>query len=368
VSASAPNSTVEAWGSNQYGQLGDGGTSNASQPVTVQGLNPASIKQLAVGGGFNLALLDDGTVMAWGANSAGELGNGTTSESLVPVTVPGLSDVSAIAAGNSDGYALLSNGKVMAWGWNRDGEVGLGFDSKPSICPCVTVPTLIPRLSGVQSIVAGEYHALVLLKSGRVKAWGNNTGGEVGIGRRVITVDHPTRVAVQGVADLAAGGGASYALLTNGSVMAWGSGAQLGNGQFYSSSQQNQYSPVLIQGLTGLGVSSIAAGSGETFALLSNGNVMAWGGNVSGQLGLRSTESQIDVPTVVPGLSDIVAVSGGSGFGLALNADGNVWAWGDNSDGQLGESTITKSNVPVQIPGLSGVARLGAGAEYGVAW
>jgi len=335
--------------------------------VVVQGLDLASVKQIAAGSSFSLALLDDGTVMAWGENQSGELGNGSTNNSLVPIPVPGLTDVTAIAAGEADGYALLSNGKVMAWGWNPLGELGVGFESPPNNHGNVTVPTLVPRLTGVQDIAAGALHVVVLLDDGQVEAWGDNTNGQVGIGLHAMTVDRPTRVAVHGVSEIAAGGTSSYALLKNGNVMAWGNGAQLGNGRTYTGTKDDRYSPAMVQGLTGLNVSSVAAGDGETLALLANGNVMAWGPNTYGQLGTGTTV-WADMPTTVTGLSDIVALAAGDDHSLALSADGSVWAWGINSNGQLGDNSETESKAPVKVSGLSGVTEISVGDEYSLAW
>lgn len=168
------NGTVVAWGGNSYGQLGDGTTGGpescrygpcSKKPVGVVGLS--GVAAIAAGGDHSLALLNNGTVMAWGENTYGELGNGTTTMSDVPVAVKGLTGVVAIAAGEEHSLALLSNGTVMAWGDNAEGELGDGTSAGPELCApgpqaCSTTPVAVKGLSAmdVMGIVAGGWHNL----------------------------------------------------------------------------------------------------------------------------------------------------------------------------------------------------------------
>ncbi len=155
---------VMAWGFNRQGGLGDGAISKDSDlPVEVSGLE--GVTAIASGGGHSLALLSDGTVKAWGANSQGQLGDGTTVGSDVPVPVSGLGGVLAIAAGRNDSLALLSDGHIMAWGNNRYGKLGDGTTSGPSICgkePCSTTPVTVSGLSEAHGIAAGYFNSLAL--------------------------------------------------------------------------------------------------------------------------------------------------------------------------------------------------------------
>jgi alpha-tubulin suppressor-like RCC1 family protein len=170
--------TVYAWGANSYGQLGDGTTTGpqtcASGPcsryaISVSGL--PNVTAIAAGGDYSLALLSDGTVRAWGDNEAGQLGNGTTTNSDVPVAVSGLSNVVAIAAGEEHSLALLANGTVMAWGANGQGQLGVGTTTGPEACDastgieaCSRTPLQVGGLSdlNVKSIAAGGWHSLAL--------------------------------------------------------------------------------------------------------------------------------------------------------------------------------------------------------------
>lgn len=219
--------TMLAWGSNNAGQLGDGTTTNHTAPVSVPGV--AGINAIASGGGCVLALLSNGTVRAWGSNSNGQLGDGTKTDRSTPAPVPGLTGVVAVAAGSAHSLALLSDGRLFAWGRNTQGQLGLGSSATDR-----TSPVLVPNfgLSRVKAVAAGDSHTLVLLSDGTVLACGNNNSGELGDGTNT---DRSTFAPVQSlipVKAIAAGRRHSMALTTNGGIRAWGdnSSGQLGNG------------------------------------------------------------------------------------------------------------------------------------------
>jgi alpha-tubulin suppressor-like RCC1 family protein len=171
-----PGAGVIAWGSNNHGQLGDyintgpetcEGGPCSKVAVWVAGARKAPPVALAAGGDHNLALLEDGTVVAWGANASGQLGDGTTTDKYEMVAVKGLSNVVAIAAGEKHSIALLANGTVMAWGANAEGQLGVGNSTGPETCgeanePCSRTPVAVAGLSAmdVKSIAAGGRHSL----------------------------------------------------------------------------------------------------------------------------------------------------------------------------------------------------------------
>ena len=353
---------VLGWGENASGQLGDGNTTNSDVPVPVGGLK--FVTSVAAGARHSLALLSNGTVMAWGENATGQLGDGRTASSDVPVAVEGLTGVEAIAAGNDHSLALLSDGTVMAWGDNEYGQLGDGTTENSE------VPVAVKGLTGVTAIAAGGEHSLALLSDGKVMAWGENEYGQLGDGN---TNDSNAPVAVKGltgVTAIAAGGQHSLALLSDGTVMAWGDNeyGQLGHSateEEEHEEQEGQMSdvPVTVEALTG--VKAIAAGGDDSLALLNDDTVMAWGEDTYGELGDGSITRSHEVPVAVSGLSGVAAISAGSEHSMALLSSGKVMAWGENKHGELGNgSSGEPSDVPVAVSDLSEVAGIAAGGFH----
>ncbi|MBV1853789.1 RCC1 domain-containing protein [Catellatospora tritici] len=275
--------TVRTWGNNEEGQQGDATTTNHLTPGAVPGVDRASA--VAAGGVHSLILLDSGKVLAFGSNRYGQLGIGTVSDRERLVEVPGLSHVRAIAAGKYHSLALLDNGKVMAWGLNDRGQLGIGVTD-----PAETGrsrPVEVVGLTGVKAISSFYDHSLALLdnEDRTVKAWGDNSGGVLGNG--VTGGLSNTPVAVLGLTDveaIAAGGTFSLALRGNGKVKAWGDNTfgQLGLG--VASAPRNRPTDNVV-GLSG--VRAIAAGIGHGMALVDSDDdiVKTWGINNAGQLG-----------------------------------------------------------------------------------
>ena len=344
--------TVECWGDNTYGELGNGTTSYipSSTPAAVSGLSGATA--IAAGLYDTCALLAGGTVECWGYNNYGELGDGNTTDSSTPVPVSGLSGAIAIAAGVHDTCALLAGGTVECWGDNTYGELGNGTTSFITS----STPAAVSGLSGATAITAGEYHVCALLASGTVECWGDNTYGELGNGT-TSSVPSSTPVAVGGLsgatAITAAGGYHTCALLAGGTVECWGYNAdgELGNGTITDSG-----TPVPVSGLSG--ATAIAAGADHTCALLAGGAVECWGDNSDGELG-NGTTTDSSVPVAVSGLSGATAITAAGrvladstvGHTCALLAGGTVECWGDNTYGELGNGTATDSSVPVTVIG-----------------
>lgn len=182
--------TVWAWGNNETGQLGNG-TSGLGDPAATpnQVSNLGVAKAVAAGGGFSLALKEDGTVRAWGDNNVGQLGDGTnTPQSNTPVQVSGLTDVKAIAAGMHHSLALKADGTVRAWGSNVSGPLGDGTNNNSN------TPVKVKNLTGIKAIAASMFHSVVLKDDGTVLAFGFNNQGQLGDGTNT---DRNTPVAVK---------------------------------------------------------------------------------------------------------------------------------------------------------------------------
>jgi alpha-tubulin suppressor-like RCC1 family protein len=194
-----PAGTVECWGYNVNGQLGNGVSgSNAysSIPVAVTGLS--GVTQIAVGGGHTCALLSDATVRCWGSNSTGQFGNGSTTGSSTPVPVPGISGVRQIAAGAGFTCVLLTDGTVRCWGNYLYGQLGNGqvAPDQPDVPWWIPTPVVVSGLSGVTQIAAGGEEACALLADGTVRCWGGNGYGDLGDGTDFL---RPSPVAVTGL-------------------------------------------------------------------------------------------------------------------------------------------------------------------------
>src|SRR5450756_2579326 len=259
-----------AWGDNGFGQLGNGTTTNSSTPVAVSLPAGTTVTAIAGGGFHSLALTSSGQVLAWGYNFNGQLGNGTTADSSIPVAVslPSGTTVTAIAGGGQHSLALTSAGQVLAWGYNSDGELGNGTTTNSS----TPVAVSLPSGTTVIAIAGGGQHSLALTSSGQVLAWGFNYSGQLGNGTTSTT------------------------------------------GCFCIST------PVAVSLPSGTTVTAIAGGGSHSLALTSNGQVLAWGYNGEGELGNGTTTIQSNTPVAVslPSGTTVTAIAGGFSHSLAL--------------------------------------------------
>jgi alpha-tubulin suppressor-like RCC1 family protein len=315
--------TVRSWGGGAFGQLGDGVREPESPtPVPVTGLT--GVKAIAAGGDHAMALLSNGTVAVWGGNTYGQMGNGTTLKgaegtgSTVPVLVPNLSGVVAIAAGGGDDVALLGNGTVLAWGENKQGQLGDGTTVEKD------VPTPVRGLASVKAVAIGGIgslggHMLALLNDGTVRAVGGGTSGQLGDGGDTSSSAPVAVRGLTGVSAVAASVSHSVALLEDGSVVDWGADAngELGipPGPEVCGKIATPCSRVPVRaGVTN--VTKIAAGFRFSLAL-SAGRVLAWGWNGLGQLG-NGTTNDSSVPASVSGLSGVLDIAAGEKHSLAM--------------------------------------------------
>jgi alpha-tubulin suppressor-like RCC1 family protein len=332
------NGTVWSWGSNALGQLGDGTTVlSRTVPVPATGLSGVFV---AVAGGVahSLALRDDGRVFAWGLNSDGQLGDGTTTLRRQPVQVSGLTGVVATAAGAAHSLALKDDGTVVAWGANLFGQVGDNTNTRR------LTPVNVSGLSTAVGIAAGGFHSLGVLSSGDVRAWGANLRGQLGDGTLTNRKTPVTVSGVTGAAAVAGGGGHSLVLTSGGAIKAWGDNTfgQLGDG-----TTTLRKTPITVATITS--ATTIAAGGVHSLATLASGAGRAWGGNDAGQLGDGTTSRRLTPVAIAQPPSGIDALAAGTGHSLAQGADNSAWSWGLNLFGQLGDGSTARSLVPVPI-------------------
>jgi len=331
------------------------------RPAPVQATGGQTV--VACGGNFTALLKSDGTVWTWGGNYRGQLGDGTQTNSSIPLQVQGLSGktITQIAAGKEHMVALDSEGKVWAWGNNYYKQLGDGTETDSF------TPVQVQGLSGtITAISAKEYYTMALDSEGKVWAWGSNSYGQLGNGT---SENNFTPVQVQGlsgktISAIAAGRYDTAALASDGTVWTCGrnSSHQLGDGTTTLRKTMGQ-----VQGLDGVHIQAISVGKMHMAALDNSGNVWTWGSDTYGELGVGTTTFGITgtgTPEKVPGLTDFVAISTGDNSTAALDSAGKVWTWGYNNYGQLGNGTTADSNTPLQVGGLSGAVCIAAGESH----
>jgi|GEM_PF-959907 len=312
-----------------------------------------------------------GNVYAFGDNSYGQLGTGDTNPHSTPYLVTTIGTVSQIFARDNQSFAIKPNGTVWGWGDNTYGQLGVTTTQTCNGNPCATSPIMVSGASSVVSTATGVggRHTLALATGGSLYAWGNNDDGQLGDGTTTSRLAAEQITGISDVAVIGAGQDHSLAATNDGTLYAWGSNAygQLGvtTTQTCGSTPCSE-SPIPVTGASG--VIAVAGGANHSVALTTSGNVYAWGANDKGQVGAsNSTCNSLPcqtTPAQVTGLSGITVIAAGDNFSLALKSDGTVWAWGDNSLGQLGIGNTNPANGAVQVPGLSGVTSIAAGANH----
>ncbi len=352
--------TLWAWGSNRYGQIGNGIRTPAPCPTPTQVLwssgtstRFSDVIATAAGAHHTLAVRADGSVWAWGRNDSGQVGDRTRVHRSLPVQVGRLTDIVSVAAGRSHSVALREDGTVWAWGANDSGQLGNGVVGSRSRGRPVQVHGSgnVGFLSDIVAIAAGGSHTLALSKDGTVWSWGYDSRGELGhggtviddvTGMRLLATGVPGLVAgLEGIAAIAAGIAYSIALKTDGTIWAWGrnDSGQLGDG-----TTTDRNTPAQARGVGE--VVSVSAGHRHAVVALADGTVWAWGSNQYGQLGVGGAHSCS--PRTVSVVDEAAAVAAGAGHTVALKRDGTVWAWGRNDSGQRGDGTSNRSGTPHQ--------------------
>ncbi len=309
-----PDMGLAAWGGNTAGAIGDGSTTNRLAPVEVNASGMLAGKTvLATSSGYEhtLAVASDGKVYAWGGNGFGQLGDGTTTQRTTPVQVVSTGvlagkTVVAIAAGASHSLALTTEGKVYAWGYDAYGQLGDGLGSNADRSSPIAVD-MSGALAGktVVGIAAGAHHSLALTADGLVFAWGDSVSGQVGQGDFGFAYASPNQVTSDDPA------------------------------------------------VTGKLSVAVSAGQFHSLALLADGTIAAWGRNVEGQLGDGTTTDRSRAVAIVQNGAlagkTITALSGGGWHSMALSADGKTFTWGYNGYGQFGNGTNNNSSLPLAV-------------------
>ncbi|WP_284638631.1 RCC1 domain-containing protein [Paenibacillus silviterrae] len=420
--------TVWAWGQNDSGQLGDGTQTDRMTPFQIKGLE--NIVSIAAGNSHSVALKKDGTVWTWGANDRGQLGDGTTTGRNVPAMIPNLQYIKAIASGanhvlaiwNSpyDGYknqvcvwgaasygtqmnqystgyltvpyfipyftdaveiaagngfslALNDMGYLYAWGTNFAGQLGDGsYNDKSTLSNSISLPK-------VKKIAAGNSHAMALTRDNELYVWGSNGLGQLGT-KEVEKYSVPMEMESLGkVEAFGTGRFHSFAVKEDGSLWTWGNNTlgQLGDGTTTDRYKPQQVGDFNVKAAAAppskgdegpktdsYSMADVALSAGESFTMVrNNGQLWAFGENTFGQLGLDKGNYR-NKPSALSSLKEVKQVAAGYGHTAVLKSDGTVWTWGNNIYGQLGDGTTDGRREPAPIPGLSEAAAVAVGNSF----
>jgi alpha-tubulin suppressor-like RCC1 family protein len=323
-----------------------------------------TVAALALGYSFSCARSGAGAVKCWGSNGSGQLGGGALDPaySVTPLRVSALASVTTIGAGQFHACAVAGEA-VTCWGNNECGEIGLD----PATFTSATTPVTVAGAAGATALIGGEVHTCAIMGDRRVKCWGYNADGELGVATPSRSPDPVYVTSLTNVVGLAAGTVHSCAVLDDGRVKCWGSnsGDQLGNPSVPGgTASAHSADPVLAGTLTT--AVQVAAGEVHTCARLSSGRVSCWGTNTFGVLG-RTSGGGPD-PVEVTSISGATAIASGNTHVCALLADRTVKCWGYNYYGQLGNAAVGGPSWftpdPVSVTSLSEVTGIAAGQYH----
>lgn len=324
--------TVLCWGENGSGQLGLGVVDFGPHMTPTMVPTLTGVSDLAVGDGSSCALLKDGMVRCWGANGHGQLADGTTITRPNPTGIPGLSGVVAIAlsgaggAGEAHGCAITKLATLLCWGSNQYGQLGDGTTSDR------TTPTPVAGLTGVKGVSVSWENTCALKDDGTVWCWGQDAKVDSEITCDLKPVLSPTPI--YGATEITAitnGGTHKCGLKANGSVVCWGDNEA---GELGLGSKQAFCSPQAVPSLSN--VAGVVAIAHRTHVWRADGSVLGWGYNHNANLGDGDAVSPVTSPVVIAGLAGAIQVAEGVDHGCALQKDNAVLCWGLDFMGRLG--------------------------------
>ncbi len=340
------NGTLVAWGKNDQGQLGDGTTTNKNIPTQIG--TASNWAKISVGQDHTLAIKTDGTLWAWGNNSFQKLGFASSGSVSVPTQIGIATNWDFISAGGGHSVAIKTDGTLWAWGRNFYGQLGDGTNTNRSI------PTQIGSATDWKSISAGNEHTMARRNGSTLWVWGSNLSGELGDGTTV-SKNTPFEIGVgaNNWLKIYAGTSSSMAIKSNGTLWAWGNN---GYGNLGTGSTANLSIPTQIG--TATNWSTISLGFGHVLAIKTDFTLYAWGWNADGQLGDGTTVNKL-VPYYLSTTNTALIAAGvyhsictiSSGTGL-------IYTWGNNQKGQIGDGTFASTGTPVNPTAINCPATL----------
>ena len=354
------------WGLNTSGQVGDGTTTTKSSPVLVSGPAATSWSVIAAGYSSSMGITTTGTLYAWGLNSSGQLGTGTYTNPTSPVLIANISrSWSTVSFGGIHSLGIKTDGTLWSWGSNVVGQLGINTLVPGSVISPVLVSG--PASTSWAAIAAGASHSYGITTTGQLYAWGLGTTGQLG---DLTIVSKSSPVLVSGPAAtswiaVTAGNFNGAAITSLGRLYSWGNGITLGDLTSISKS-----SPVLVSGPTTTSWSKVSSGTSTVIALTSLGRLYAWGLGTNGQLGDLTIASKTS-PVLVsgPATTSWSFISAGGACSYAITTTGQLYAWGINNAGALGDLTVAVKSSPVLVsgPAATSWSSVSGGASFAVA-
>jgi alpha-tubulin suppressor-like RCC1 family protein len=341
------------WGDNSAGELGNNTTTGSGTPLPVYtggALSGVTLTQIAAGTTFTCALASTGAAYCWGLGTSGQLGNGAAVSSSVPALVSGGLSFTQVSVGAAFACGLTSAGAAYCWGAGGSGQLGNGTTTAAQ-----TTPTAVSGSLNLADIDAGGSTACGLTGVGAAYCWGAGGSGQLGNGTTTATQTTPAAVSGSlALAEITVGNTSACGLTTAGAAYCWGAGGsgQLGNGT--TTASQTTPAAVTTAGTPLAGpvpLSQIIAGTSFACALGSAGNAYCWGLNSSGQLGNPDTAVTFSLPASV--LSETSQVAVGYNHSCLLR-NGRAWCWGDDTYGELGDNTTTTTPQSTRVAVYTG--------------
>lgn len=320
------------WGSNTAGQLGDGTTTDRTAPTQVG--TATDWDAVVAASGHTCATNTSGELYCWGGNGDGQLGDGSTTDRTTPTRVGTASDWSQLGAGASHTCAINTSGELYCWGLNTDNQLGDGTATSR------VAPTRIGTATDWAGVAGGLSHSCGINTSNELFCWGLNTDGQLGDGSTTPQTA-PTQIGTDTDWTLPGLGSAhTCAVKTGGALYCWGAN---GNGQLGDGTTVGKNAPTQVGSLTTW--DALGVGDHHACATNTSGELSCWGQNTDGQLGDGTTTDRSS-PTQVGSLSTWMTVSAGGSHTLAIQTNGSAHAFGDNAFGQLGDGTTTDRSSP----------------------